>query len=170
MSGLHWSHLPLSLLFCHPHLASLSQSPVYFFWHNLSETWFSVYWAPILVQATILIPHCRDLPLTLCPPSSPSYHQQPEREKRSHLLFKVFRALLLGIKIENLQGPVWFGRVPNRHLWSDTGSNSTANSARATAGGLFQDHPLEEFLILCAGSDILYKGLLWEGHSSSLAT
>ena len=59
---------------------------------------FSLHWAPILVQATILIPHCRDLLLTLCPPSSPSSHQQPEREKRSHLLFKVFRALLLGMK------------------------------------------------------------------------
>lgn len=147
-----------------PQPTSLSQSPVYFsgiisfkpdFQSPLCSHPGSSHHRPLS--------HCRGLRLTLCPSFQSLFHQQPEREKRSHLLFKVFRVLILGVKYKIFNIPTRSCVIWSRPPFSSLASHVIQLSSRLTSGLLlvvyFRTTSLSNFSSLGAGSDILYKRL-----------
>lgn len=161
-----WSYLPLCVLFCHPPANQFVTKSCLLFGHNLFQTWFSFkpdFPSPLCSHPGSShhrpLSHCRGLRLTLCPSFRSLFHQQPEREKRSHLLFKVFRVLILGVKYKIFNIPTRSCVIWSRPPFSSLASHVIQLSSRLTSGLLlvvyFRTTSLSNFSSLGAGSDIL---------------
>ena len=175
-----WSYLPFRVLFCHPPPNQSVTKSCLLFRHNLFQTWFSFkpdFQSPLCSHPSSSphpLSHCRGVWLTLCPSFPSLFHQQPEGEKRSHLLFEVFRVLILGIKYKIFNIPTKSCIIWSRPPFSSLASHVIQLSSRLTSGLLlvvyFRTTSLSNFSSLGAGSGILYKSLPWEGHPYRHAT